>query len=154
MDSQREIQRVLNQEFDHSRFVAPVAVTFTMKQWVDGEVLDESKCSKNLTYFFKKFNQEVFGNAAYRFGKKVECFSVLENSANNLLHFHCVIDNFRKWSPLKFKYKVKHCWESTRFGNREINIQHDSNSGWVSYITKLKTKENLADSIDWNNSSW
>jgi hypothetical protein len=122
-------------------------VTLTMKQGVSGEYLDEIKSSQNFKHFMNLLNKAVYGNAYQRFKKKIEVIPVLEWSPTERLHYHIAIKNPLKSDPLRFHISMIECWNLTRWSHRENKVDHQINSGWLEYITKEKSKNE----IDWDN---
>ncbi len=123
------------------------AVTLTMKQGVEGEYLDQIKSSQNFTHFMNLLNKSVFGNAHRRFGKRLEVVPALEWSPDNRLHYHIAIRNPWLSDPLRFDMLIRECWTKTQWGYREIKIEHCINGGWIDYMIKQKS----TNEIDWEN---
>jgi hypothetical protein len=127
------------------------SVTLSMKQsmWNDGcfERLDDIKAQKNMRHFLNRLNRSLFGNAAKRYGKKVEVIPVLEKSPSGRLHYHLTIKNPNPSQPFIFQQKVKTCWFQTMFADNQFRIEESYDvDGWNDYITKTKVPN-----IDWEN---
>lgn len=124
-----------------------VAVTLSMKQYAHGHKLDNDKAIQNLSHFMNLMNKKAFGNAFTRYGKRLSVVPILERSMSHRLHYHLAIDNPYPNDPMIFDYHVHTMWRKTDWGYSEIDIQHDANSGWINYITKF----NSHDEVDWKN---
>lgn len=78
---------------------------------------------------------------------------VREVSANQRHHLHAIIQKPPTLSNKQFDQVVRECWGKTLFGYEEIHINHPSEKdGWLGYMMKKKTKSNLMDAVDWENS--
>lgn len=122
-------------------------VSLTLKQRVNGEVLDEFSCSQNLRHFLNVFNKKTFGNSFKRFGKRVEVISVMEKSNRDRLHYHLVLKNPYPDNPERTENSIREIWNRSRWGYGEIHIDRIIDNGWIDYITK----DFGDDSIDWVN---
>lgn len=67
-------------------------------------------------------------------------------------HYHLMLDKPECIETPQYQSLIQHEWQRTRWGHQRVTVDacHDEN-GWLSYITKLRTKEEYADSIDWAN---
>lgn len=114
-----------------------LAVTLTLKQQDGPTRLDGIEASKNLRHFLNRLNKKVFGNAAQRFGKKVEVVPMLEASYAGRLHYHLALKNpFPTMSICRSA--IIDCWSKTRWGYDEVDVQPIYSAGWIDYITKSK----------------
>jgi len=77
---------------------------------------------------------------------------VLECSADNRLHYHCIIDRPYHCSFETFSAIVREQWSKTDFGYHQVDIQDQADTGWTDYILKQRQKSSLLGSIDWENS--
>jgi hypothetical protein len=132
-------------------FQNPAAVTLTLKKRAGGNVIDQIKASANFRHFRNRLNHAVLGSAAKRHGAQLLIVPVLEISADNRLHYHCVIDRPYYCSFERFSAIVKEQWSKTDFGYRQIDIQDQADTGWTDYILKQRQKGSVLDSIDWDN---
>ena len=48
---------------------------------------------------------------------------------------------------------IEQCWQQTDWGYNQVHVTADADSGWVRYMTKLRSKPDFASSIDWMNFS-
>lgn len=133
----------------------PVAVTLTMRQVLNDANggclhLDHHQASANLSHFLKRLNRAFFGNAV-RHGRRVNSFAVLEKTSEGRLHYHALIDRPQTVEREAFDSAVELCWSKTKWAQRQIDIQHSANEGWLSYMLKARTKTNFYDDIDWTN---
>ncbi|MBS1983294.1 MAG: hypothetical protein JST16_03905 [Bdellovibrionales bacterium] len=143
----------------HQSWHSPHAVTLTMKQGRQADagrgmsiqMLDSHEASANMRHFLNRLNQQVFGNAAQRFGKRVQVIPVLEGSASKNMHYHLILDCPRNDLTDNYADLISDLWRDTPWGNKEVNIQANSDAGWAKYISKLRDKPSFADAIDWSN---
>ncbi len=110
--------------------------------------LDEIEASKNLRHFMNRLNSEVFGKAFKRFGKRLQIVPVLERSSSGRLHYHLILENPYRETPVLFERMIEKEWAKTRYGVREVHVHYSVDQGWVDYITKFKS---ASDGIDWEN---
>ena len=96
-------------------------------------------------------NCSVYGNGYKRYQKRLGVVPVLENSANNRLHYHLVLECPKVISEDDFKKLIENCWKKTKFGYGEIDVQNIYSGGWIDYITKFRSSE---DQVDWVNFHW
>ena len=138
----------------------PYAATLTLKQarkepGSAGRTirtpLTKELASRNFRHFTNLLNREIFGKAAIRFGKKTRMFPVLEGGLRIHLHYHAIIDCPREELLREFPRIVEGCWRKTDWGNKQVRVSANADEGWLIYITKLRTKEDFASSIDWMN---
>ena len=129
-----------------------LAVTLTLKKNFSGQWIDKASASRNFMHFKNRLNKRLFGNAASRFNRSINVIPVLEFGwVEERPHYHAI---FQKPTDRTFETlaeSIKKCWLSTRFGYRQIDIQHQYDSGWTSYISKFKHHE---DALDWENFHW
>jgi hypothetical protein len=128
-----------------------LAITLTLRQGDSLGQLDEVGASKNLRHFLNRLNSAVFGKRFKRFGRRLNVVPVLERSLAGRLHYHLILENPFPENPLRSEVLIEQEWIQTRFGYREIHIDHHIDEGWVSYITKSKT---ASDGVDWENFHW
>ncbi len=141
------------------KFKLPHSVTLTLKQsFVSHRKhltihhrIDRDKAVRNFRHFTNLLNRRVYGHSFKRHGKRVQVIPVLEGGGLTRLHYHCVIDCPRPELVDDFPTIVRECWMSTDFGYDQIDIQPGSNTGWVNYMTKYRTKTEFDQSIDWVN---
>lgn len=122
-------------------------VTLTMKQVVNNEKLDEMGSAQNLRHCMNILNKKVYGNSFKRYGKRIEIMPSLEWSPTNRLHYHLVVKNPVPKRPLFFETLIEKSWRKTKWGYREIYIDYFVDNGWIDYITK----ETSRNQICWEN---
>ncbi|WP_092513054.1 hypothetical protein [Afipia sp. GAS231] len=132
-------------------FLNPAAVTLTLKKRAGGNVIDQIKASINFRHFRNRLDHAVLGSAAKKHGRRLRMLAVLEISADNRLHYHCIIDRPYHCSFERFSAIVREQWSKTDFGYQQIDIQDQADAGWTDYILKQRQKCSLFDSIDWAN---
>jgi hypothetical protein len=139
-------------ELVHSTyFENPVALTLTMKKRVAWRVADAIMASRNFRHFRNRLERALFGNAAKRHGKRLKLVAVIETSADQRLHYHCIVDRPSFCSFERFSGIIREQWSKTDFGYYQIDIQDQADDGWTDYILKQRQKCSLLDSIDWDN---
>lgn len=138
---------------DITNWDCPFAVTLTLKlAYYDGNTripLSSYDASKSLRHFLNLMNKSVLSKAAMRRGEKLNCIAVIEEG-NVRPHFHLCMDKPADFSDEHFIALIESCWRKTNFGYSETDIRR-CDVGWISYITKYRTKSAYADSIDWLN---
>lgn len=144
-------------QIDH--WNAPHALTLTMKQGRQVHSgrfpvhvsLNAQEASTNMRHFTNRLNKAVYGNAASRYAKRVPIIAVQEGGNDLRLHYHAWIDCPRDDLISTFPALVTELWGQTPWGYREIDINASTDVRWTNYISKLSTKSNVADAIDWEN---
>lgn len=137
-------------------WAAPHAVTLTMKQvlqtghaqWV---MMNPDRASQNFRHFLNLLNRRIFGNAATRFGKGVQCLCVLEGGAEKRYHYHAVLDCPRSDLLEQFPTMIEDAWRRTDWSYEETSIQPFSDDGWIRYISKFRDKPDYSSAFDWMN---
>src|SRR5829696_4671104 len=124
-----------------------------MKQGIPGDCgrivqLTPDGATQNMRHFLRKLNRKLYGNAAWRFGKSVRIFPVLERSHGDRLHYHAVIDRPEHLEAAEFAELVMETWRTTDWGHNQVDIQDDADEGWLKYILKGRTKAEFDDAID------
>ncbi|WP_091965337.1 rolling circle replication-associated protein [Bradyrhizobium shewense] len=132
-------------------FIAPAAVTLTMKKRHGARSVDDIAASENFKHFRNRLEHSLLGSAAKRYGRHLLMIVVLETSADNRLHYHCIIDRPYHCTFHRFITVVREEWARTDFGYRQVDIQDEPDEGWTSYLLKRRQKRSLLDSIDWAN---
>jgi len=139
------------QEFNWTN---PVAVTLTMKSAIfkDGILIHGSAAdySSNLDHFLNKLNKQLFGGLA-RKGWLLSVFAVLERGALGRDHYHLTLDKPTHLTAEQFARLIKAIWRKTTWGQDRVDVSPDGNERWINYMTKLRSKRDYADSIDWLN---
>jgi len=130
----------------------PINVTLTEKQRVNGIDLDRIRSEQNFRYFKNLLNTNIFGNGFKRFNKQLKMIVVREYSFNLRHHIHCIIEQPKRYSDLEFNLLIRKLWKKTLFGYSNIHIEKPTSLqrevGWFNYIIK----DNIENSVDWNNS--
>ena len=140
-------RKAIRKYLSKDNFENMLSVTLSMKQRELGEKLDPIKASQNLRHFLNLLNKKTFGNSFKRNGRRVEVIPVLENSCAGRLHYHLAIRNPNLDRSFWFETQIKHLWSNTRWGYSENKIERYADAGWIKYITKL----NSHDEVDWEN---
>lgn len=144
---------------DLSKFVNPFSVTLTLKQSVIvdyGHLRTHSRIShdravRNFRHFMNLLNRRMYGHGFKRHGKRVQVIPILEGGGLTRFHYHCVIDCPRPELTETFPSIITNCWSKTDYGYDQIDVQPGSDSGWLHYISKFRSKSDFDQSIDWIN---
>lgn len=126
-------------------WVNPYAVTLTMSTnaWRD--------TSQNFRHFLNRLNQSYLDNRYRRYGERLSVVPIIEGTANSPIHYHCIIDNPYPDRDEAFLASIRQSWWTTELSKPEINIQRMHSDGWITYITKLRTKTDFTSCVDWQN---
>jgi hypothetical protein len=141
----------LQKRIEEVKFTSPVAITLTMKKRNGGRWADSIVASENFRQLRNRIEHLLLGSAAKQYGRRLLMVSVVEISADNRLHYHCIINRPYHCSFERFCLIVREQWQKTDFGYNEVYLQDQANEGWINYILKQRQKSSLLDSIDWNN---
>jgi len=135
----------------------PSNITLTQKQVVDGQRIDDEISSANFKHFRNLLNSHLFGNAYKRHGRQLAMLVVRENGAWHRHHLHAIREKPDNLTTEEFVALVLTCWTKTRFGYPEHHFEQpetrDRETGWPNYLLKKRSKDDLATSIDWANST-
>ena len=135
----------------------PLNITFTQKQRVNGQILDNISSVQNFKHFKNKLNKKVFGNGYKRFNKQLEMLVIHEGTNQIRHHLHCIIEQPKRFGFDEFVSLIETEWLSTKFGYNRIHVEKPTSpervDGWLNYIMKDRTKIDLSSSIDFENSS-
>lgn len=137
----------------------PFAVTLNLKQASKVETdrgrsfvaLTDQYASQNLRHFLNRVTRHYHGNAGRRFGKRLPVIPVLEGGNGHRLHYHLLIDLPEATSLDEVYPLFVTEWMRTQWGYGQVNIQQNPDAGWLNYITKLRSKIDVGESIDWMN---
>jgi len=139
------------------KVVNPLNVTFTQKQYVNGQRIDDPSSEQNFRHFRNVLNRKVFGNGYKRFNRQLQMLVIREVSSDKRHHLHCVIEQPQKYEFEEFVSLIHSVWSVTKFGYKQIHIEKPSSQqredGWLDYIMKDYTKVSLSTSIDYVNST-
>ena len=138
------------------------AVTLTLKKAINVQDgyrkfnirLDQTIAQDNLRRFLNILNNKTLGNRAKRYKQRIPAFPLFEGGAgtDTRPHYHLILDcPFADYPPHSYAETIRLCWSKTLWGHREIDVQPQCDDGWTDYITKLRSKYDISQSIDWNN---
>lgn len=153
------IQTAFRSYIDTVAWHDPHAFTLTMKQgrMADGPTgqiyvpISNEAASNNVGHFLNRLNKKLYGNAATRFGKKVQIIPVFEGGNHKRLHVHGTIDCPRPDLRTVYPALIAEIWSQTPWGYHQTQVQPDCDRGWTTYFSKTRDKPNYADAIDWKN---
>lgn len=150
---------IMEQEIEN-----PLAVTLTMLQKVTPANLNSSSflhidrilASTNLSVFLKDLNKAIFKNAANRYDKKIKVIAFLEGNqkTGERLHYHLAIERPNRITFEEFKLIIESCWHRTIWSDKVTEIKEMYDEGWLSYISKVKSKPDYMSCFDALNSSF
>lgn len=148
-DFSYKVKKSIREYLNQSEFLEPYSVTLTMKQFLQNEKLDEIKSSENLKYFLNRLNYKIFKNRFRRFNKKLRVIPILENSLQERLHYHLLIDKPKNLSDIYFRLVIDETFKKTRFSYDDIEIkkQIEPIFYFSSYVTKMKNR-NIVDFLN------
>ena len=107
--------------------------------------------SQNFKHFMNRLNQSYLKNSYRKYKKKLTVIPIREGTKHIQTHIHCVIDNPYPEKNTEFVRLVKDSWCKSVLGRPIINIKPMYDKGWIDYMTKLTTKTDIKDSVDWSN---
>lgn len=113
--------------------------------------LTTERASQNFRHFANLLSGRVYGASSKRFGKRVRTFPVLEGGRDQRLHYHALIECPHDELAKIYPQLIEQCWQRTAWGYEQVHVVADPDSGWVGYMTKLRSKPDFASSIDWMN---
>lgn len=128
-------------------FSRPFAVTLTMNsvQW--------RSHSQNFRHFMNRLNQSFLKSGYRRYGKRLTVVPIIEGTRDVRPHYHCIIDNPFPERDREFVETLKESWNKTLLGQSKVQVEPMESNKWISYITKLSSKSNIRESVDWENIS-
>ena len=107
--------------------------------------------NQNFKHFINRLNQSFLKNSNRRYKQKLTVIPIVEESKHIKPHIHCVIDNPYPERNTEFVRLVKESWKKSSLGRPMIDIQPMYDNGWIDYMTKLTSKSDIKDSVDWDN---
>lgn len=107
--------------------------------------------SQNFKHFMNRLNQSYLKNSYRRYNQKLTVIPIREGTNHIQTHIHCVIDNPYPEKNTEFVKLVKESWSKSVLGRPIIDIKLMYDNGWIDYMTKLTTKTDIKDSVDWSN---
>lgn len=135
-------------------WVAPQAITLTFKlgKYHNGVFITPGaiEYSQNVRHFLNLLNKALFGALA-RNGWLLSVVSVLEHPPGGRPHYHLVVDKPAHIPNGYFEWLVQDLWRQTFWGHRVVHVGVNGGLRWINYVTKLRTKPNYDESIDWHN---
>ena len=145
MESSLHLKNIVIKWIQGIKFVNPFAITLTMRLNRFNDI------SQNLRYFIHRLNRRYLKFAYKRFNKRLKVVPILEGNDVINYHYHLIIDNPFFNRDEEFKKTIRECWSKTPLYNSSIDIQRMTDSGWIRYIMKSRSKKSVLDSIDWSN---
>ena len=99
--------------------------------------ITEQSASRSFRHFLNVTNKRHFGNAARRYNKRCEVIPTFEygNKGGNL-HYHAFIKKPNHVPDWLFQCRLRGDWFATEWGWLSVDIQKNTDSGWLDYITK------------------
>jgi hypothetical protein len=159
--SSRDIQEEFRKWSESEFWNRPFSVTLTFKERITihsglkttSVPLTNTDCSKNLRLFLGVLNRKCCGKLGERYGRWIPVIPILEGGNGVRLHYHLLLDcPFENDPHDTYPTLIRTLWSQTPWGYDQVDIQPTYEvSGWMKYITKLRTKPDFSDSIDWMN---
>jgi hypothetical protein len=133
----------------------PQAITLTLRlsRLIDGVRfrLSQMDAQQNLRHLLNVIHKKL---GAYGFPKRaqLQCVPIFEGREGVRPHYHLMLDRPPCIDAHEYAEMIHREWARTFWGHKKITIEtcHDD-AGWLAYISKLRTKEEYADAIDWTN---
>ena len=140
--------------FKNFNWTDPVAVTLTFKKGIQIDqrpiMASDDDYRRNVRYFLNFLNKDVYRSLA-RKAWLISVGSVRETGCFGGVHYHLVIDKPPHLSFEKYTALIHEAWSRTLWGHHIVEVTPDGGERWINYMTKLRSKENYADAIDWTN---
>lgn len=98
-------------------------------------------------------NRRTYGNAAYRYGKRINVIPIIEKDEHGRWHIHAAIEPPLHVDAAQFEGLIQHCWRKTHWGYDRIAIDQSPRRGLINYMLKPTQKSGLetwVNCIDWN----
>ena len=159
--SSRDIQAEFRHWSQSQLWNRPMAVSLTFKERITvrsgpktlSVPLTDTDCSKTLRQFLRVLNRKCCGKLGERHGRWIPVIPILEGGNSTRLHYHLLLDSPFEADPENtYPATIRSIWNDTLWGYDQIDIQPTYDvPGWLDYITKLRSKPNFSDSIDWMN---
>lgn len=102
--------------------------------------------------FFSILNTKIFKNSYRRYKKQLNRLSVSEYGNDIGYHYHLTIEKPDHLSKNDLISLIEDIWMNKIDHSTGLHIHRKIDYGWMEYILKSRSKENLPDSIDWINS--
>ena len=119
------------------------AVTLTFAQSLpdaDGGkcLLSQDVASRNVRHYLNVLNKRFWGNAARKYGRRCQVIPTFEygEAPKKYLHYHLFIKKPNHVAAWKFECRLRSDWFKTEWGELSVNVQSNTDSGWLEYITK------------------
>jgi len=147
-------------------WINPVAVTLTLKYcyYFSGKRIwrNPSDYEKTLKHFLKVLNGKVYGRGWKKYGCRLSAIFFFEERTDIARrvrpHFHGCIDRPPTISEEQFQVLIETIWSNLDFGYHQVRVDTCNNrNGWLSYISKFRTKVAFADALDlqsFHNPTW
>ena len=136
-------------------WINPQAVTLTLRlaRRKDGirDPLTRSDAEKNLRHFLNVLHKKL---GSYGFPKRgvLQRLPVVEGTATVRTHIHMMLDKPACIDAAAYAELIQQEWPRTDWGHELVTVEPcTSAEGWLAYITKLRSKADYADAIDWKN---
>ncbi|MBC7832598.1 MAG: hypothetical protein H7Y62_11330 [Hyphomicrobium sp.] len=133
----------------------PQAITLTLRlsRLIDGAWfrLSQVDAQQNLRHLRNVIHKRL---GAYGYPKRaqLQCVPIFEGREGVRPHIHLMMDRPHCIAADEFADLIRFEWGRTFWGHEKVTIEpcHDA-AGWLAYISKLRTKAEYADAIDWTN---
>jgi hypothetical protein len=113
--------------------------------------LTQIEAQQNLRHLLNVLHKQL---GRYGFPKQatLQCVPIIEGRDGVRPHIHLMLDKPDCIGVDEYAALIQRLWAGTYWGHEKVTVEpcHDD-AGWLSYISKLRTKETYADAIDWTN---
>jgi hypothetical protein len=136
-------------------WINPQAVTLTLRlaRWQDGlrTSLTPSDAQQNLRHFLNVLHKKL-GSCGFTKHSVLQRLPIFEGTATVRPHYHMILDRPACIDAPRYAELILQEWPRTYWGYKLVTVEPcTSADGWLDYITKLRSKADYADAIDWKN---
>jgi hypothetical protein len=141
---------------DTSTWHLVVGLTLNLKQSIrtpnGGFVMvDELAAKKAFKTYMDALDRRIYRSAYRHHDKRLSVIPILEKSAGERWHYHLAIEPPVFMIGNQFTDLASQLWLNSELGYGHGHADPDVDQGWMTYITKLRTKnafEHYLDSLD------
>jgi hypothetical protein len=131
-----------------------VALTLTFKRRVGPVWLDEEIAQDTVRHFLLRINRAARGGKRRSPSDQLRVVAVREGAVargKKHLHYHLQIEVPTNTSPEEFAMHCRRVWGCLDWGAAQSDAQYVRDVGWMSYMLKLRDKDDFAYAIDVDN---
>lgn len=147
----KALVEIIGEKFDGLPAVA-ATLTFDTRR---GYCIAEKSADETITLFKRRLDRLAFGNASRqdRGGYTLPFVAIREGSNRGIsvpIHYHALIAKPKQYEMSAWLSLVEEVWTGLDYSSKRYNqfVEHaPAGEGWVNYITKLRTKQDIRDSL-------